>query len=184
MVWIKLLVIAINVSTLGFFAYGLYSQLVLNRPFGDNSMSNNALLWNALAVFLIIIFVDWIFFFSRLETEIDDKSIRFRLFPLIRKFRVIGKDEIDSWVLRTYKPIREYGGWGIRKRKIKYRLKSRKSAGNNKTVFRALIGRSMAYTMRGNLGLQLYLKSGKEILIGTQRYEAIEKAMKRMMGEE
>jgi hypothetical protein len=41
----------------------------------------------------------------------------------------------------------------------------------------------MAYTISGNKGLQLYLKNGREVLLGTERPEAIAKAMKRMFEE-
>lgn len=55
-------------------------------------------------------------------------------------------------------PIKEYGGWGI-KGKFK----------------------SKAYNVSGNIGLQLYLKNGRKVLFGTQRQEAIENAMKKLM---
>ncbi len=180
--WVKLLIIAINVLSIGTFAYGLYSQMVLNHPFGDNPMSNNALIWNAILVVLLMVVVDWILFRIKLETEIDADSVRFRMSPLIRKYRVYHRDEIESWEVRTYKPIREYGGWGIRRKKLRYRLKQRHQAGSSsETVFQKIAKRSMAYTLNGTLGLQLYLKNGRDVLIGTQRRDAIEKAMKQMM---
>jgi hypothetical protein len=55
--------------------------------------------------------------------------------------------EIKSIQLRKYKPIREYGGWGIR--------------------FSFTEGK--AYTIKGDEGIQLVLNSGKKFLIGTQK---------------
>jgi len=58
---------------------------------------------------------------------------------------------------REYKPIREYGGWGIR----------------------YVIG-GIAYNVYGNKGVQLILKNKKKVLVGTQKpeefYQAIVKA--------
>jgi hypothetical protein len=57
-------------------------------------------------------------------------------------------------VARTYKPLSEYGGWGI-----KY-------------------GRSgWAYNIIGDQGVQLELDNGKRILIGSQHAEELEQAI-------
>jgi chaperone required for assembly of F1-ATPase len=37
--------------------------------------------------------------------------------------------------------------------------------------------------MKGNTGLQLYLVDGKKMLVGTQRPDAIKRAMEKMMSE-
>ncbi len=39
----------------------------------------------------------------------------------------------------------------------------------------------MAYTIAGNIGLQLYMADGKKFLLGKQNKQAIEYAMKKMM---
>ena len=56
--------------------------------------------------------------------------------------------------MRTYNPIREYGGWGIR-----YGLKSK------------------AYNVHGNHGVQLELLNRKRLLIGSQRSEEFANAL-------
>jgi hypothetical protein len=62
-------------------------------------------------------------------------------------------DDIAQAYVRQYKPLREFGGWGIR-----YGMKK---------------GRGMAFNISGNKGLQLVLKNGKNILIGTRRPDEI-----------
>ncbi|MHC4338483.1 MAG: hypothetical protein ACYSTG_11155 [Planctomycetota bacterium] len=62
---------------------------------------------------------------------------------------------------RTYKPIREYGGWGIR------------------YSFRKGIGR--AYNMSGNKGVQLVFKNGKKLLIGSQKPDELAQAINSIM---
>ena len=55
---------------------------------------------------------------------------------------------------RTYRPVRDYGGWGIR------------------------WGRDgKAYIIVGNEGLQLLLGDGEKILIGSQRPQELEAAL-------
>ncbi len=93
---------------------------------------------------LIIIF----FLVMQLKTQIDDTGIYFRFVPFHLKMKKIGWDEIDKAYIRTYSPLKEYGGWGIRK-------------GMGKT--------GTAYNISGNEGLQLELKNGKKTLIGTRR---------------
>jgi len=63
-------------------------------------------------------------------------------------------DNIISCKIRTYKPIREYGGWGIRF--------SRK-------------GRS--YNVSGDRGVQLELTEGMLLLIGSQKAEQLADAI-------
>jgi hypothetical protein len=105
---------------------------------------------------LIILFAT-----TGLETRITVGGVyyRFRPFPLREKF--IGRDEIIRWEVRKYRPIAEYGGWGIRGGGKKY-------------------GR--AFNVSGNTGLQLYLANGKKLLIGTQMPEEAAKAMEKMRG--
>ncbi len=90
----------------------------------------------------------WLFYAMRLETRVDATEIRLRFFPLTR--RTIPLAAIQSCEARTYRPIREYGGWGIR------------------------WGFSgMAYNVSGDRGVQLVLKDGKRILIGSQRADEL-----------
>ena len=63
-------------------------------------------------------------------------------------------NKIKEYHIRQYRPIIEYGGWGIR-----VKLKG--------------IRYGKAYTVSGTTGLQINLYNGKEILIGTQKPEAL-----------
>ena len=102
-----------------------------------------------------------LFFKLRQQVEIKDNSLRFRFPPLASKWRMISKEEIERFEVRTYCPVSEYGGWGI------------KGGTWNK-----------AYNVRGSIGLQLYLKNGRKVLFGTQKSQAIKYAMEKMMNGE
>lgn len=151
----------IYVGVISVFLFGFYRQFVLGLPFGSKPLSDAGLLIAGLLSFVVLAVSAWLLFGSVLRVTITEKGIICHFWPFFRKQRVISQAEILQWEVRQYKPIAEYGGWGVR-------------WGNSKT--------GDAYNVRGNQGLQLVLKSGKRLLIGTQRPEAIAYAMKKMFG--
>lgn len=82
----------------------------------------------------------------RLRTAVAGGELRI---SLVVK-RMIPLSEIASAEVRTYSPIMEYGGWGIRW-----------GPGGK------------AYNARGNRGVQLVLRSGERVLVGSQRPEEL-----------
>jgi len=96
-----------------------------------------------------------------LITEVRSDGIYLKFVPFHFKFKYYPYGEIKSYEVTEYKPIREYGGWGIR-----YRLNGK------------------AYNVYGNKGIQLTFKNNKKLLIGTQKpeefYLAIQKASKQI----
>ena len=85
--------------------YGIYQQIILGKPFGNNPMSDGALIGFTIMLLILI----GLFWFVRLRTEIDENGIRMQFFPLLKKN--IQWNEIDSAKIVTYGFI---GGWGIR----------------------------------------------------------------------
>jgi hypothetical protein len=90
-------------------------------------------------------------FSSRLETKLDEHGISYRLFPFHLKTRFISWDQISSAQVRKYDPLGEYWGWGIK--------------GTRK---------NRAINIAGDVGLQLILKNGRKLLIGTLQKEKME----------
>ncbi len=156
--WYIMLVMVSVIPSMLFCVYALYQQVVNGIQIGD-SPAPNAVLAGLFAGLCVLL---WSFFVMKLEVWIDEIGIHFRFFPLIIKPRVISKNEIQRYEIRKYSPIVDYGGWGI-KRRLKW-------------------GR--VYNVSGNIGLQLYLASGKKVLFGTQRSQAILYAMDAMMNNE
>ena len=108
---------------------------------GDPS-TLDGLLVGGVAFGLVLTFVWWL----RLDTRVDEEGLLVRFAPLHRRGRWIPWAEVERAWIRTYRPIREFGGWGIR------------------------FGRGgRAYTVRGTTGLQLILRDGSRILVGTNR---------------
>lgn len=145
------------------FVYGIYVQEVLKKPFGDNPMSTEGLIVVGIASVVVMGLILVFMFVSKLKTKITTEAIYIAYPPLFRKPKKITPDLIDRFEVRKYRPIGEYGGYGI-KNKHRRRRKS-----------------NMAYIVSGNVGLQLYFKSGKKLLIGTQRKQAIQYAMEKLM---
>jgi hypothetical protein len=163
MIWIYPLIFLVSVGPL---AYGVYQQLVLGRPWGDDPGSDTTLLVTFLSIFVFMALLGVFFFKSRLETTIDAEGIHYRFPLLIRKWRTIKKESIERYEVRKYSPMWEYGGWGYRS------LHSPRRRRNG-----------VAYNVSGKIGLQLYFTNGTKMLIGTQRPAAIERAMKKLMEE-
>jgi hypothetical protein len=98
-----------------------------------------------------------VFAMLQLTTVIDDDGVHVSGMVLIN--RRIKFDDIMSADAITYRPLMEYGGWGFR------------------------IGvRGKAYTARGDEGVQLVLRSGERILIGSQRAGELERLIQPRIG--
>ncbi len=95
---------------------------------------------------------------SKLYTTIDQDNIYYRYPPFVNSEKKITRADVKKLYVREYKAILEYGGYGYR--------------------FRFRSGRAL--NVAGNIGLQLTLKNDKKLLIGTQKREAMEQAIKRL----
>jgi hypothetical protein len=105
----------------------------------------------AFAPILTIVIIDLLLIFIQLKTKINDKGIYYQLFPFHLKEKNIYWDEIAEVNIRKYSPILEFGGWGYQ-----YSFKYGK-----------------AFNIYGNMGLQIVLKNGNKILIGTHKTEEL-----------
>ena len=106
--------------------------------------------------FGIGILLPLLFWQMRLITRITEEGIYVRFIPFHFKEKFFPWETITASYVRTYGPLKEYGGWGI-----KY--------GFN--------GQGLVYNVAGNVGLQLQFKEGEAILIGTQKGEEIEQVL-------
>ncbi len=160
--WLRLLMVVVFAASAIPLVYLAVEQVVFGRVHGDNPMSNTGMILFTLFMVAVIGLSTMLIFFIKLKTEIRSDGIYVSFKPFVRN-RFIKKEDILSWEVRKYNPVKEYGGWG-------YRFGTR--------------SRGDALNVKGNMGLQLYLKKyNKKLLIGTQRPEAIERAMKKLMGD-
>jgi hypothetical protein len=146
--WLWMVLLTIN----GILVYGMFQQFVLHIPFGNNPMSNNGYI---LTVIFIMVF-NAFFFMLQLRTRIDEEGIFIRFFPIHRKYKSYLWTSICKAYIREYKPIREYGGWGLR------------------------LG---AYNVSGNKGLQLEFKNGDKLLIGTNKPDELNAVIQQLINK-
>lgn len=94
---------------------------------------------------------------TKLNTQVRTDGIYVCFPPLQTRYTICTWESIDTLVIRTYNPLAEYGGWGIR-----YSPNGR------------------AYNTSGNIGLQIHFKDGNKLLIGTQQPEALRKVLQQV----
>jgi|ETNmetMinimDraft_26_1059896.scaffolds.fasta_scaffold19230_3 hypothetical protein len=64
---------------------------------------------------IIIVVVIFTFLFNiKLQTEVKTDALYIKLFPLHINWQVFNYKDIKLYNTITYRPIRDYGGWGIR----------------------------------------------------------------------
>ena len=146
-IWILMLVGFIALMSWSFF----FQQLILDIPFGNNPASDTAV-----AILLVIfgILLPVLFLVLKLEIQITRTALWFRFFPLHLKWREVPFGTIAEVKAVVYRPLREYGGWGIR------------------------FGRKgIAYNVSGERGVQFILKSGESFLLGSHHAEEMERTL-------
>jgi hypothetical protein len=94
-----------------------------------------------------------------METKVLAEEIQIR-FGRRNRYRIPLRNVVRAYA-RAYSPIHEYGGWGMR-------------TGDR--------GWGKAFNMRGNEGVQLVLRSGQRLLIGSQRPDELAAAIQRAAG--
>jgi hypothetical protein len=158
--YIPWIMLAAIVFLIGSFGIGFYQQLYLGRPYGDEPMSNNGLIWSSILTFLFLSAVFIFILNGVLVTEIWTDGIRFKFTPFIWKTKHIPLSEIASAEVGKYRPLAEFGGWGVRKR---------------------FLTRKTAYNVSGRIGLRVIKKNGSQVMFGTQKPEEIKRAVDKML---
>ncbi len=137
----------------GFFFFGLIKQLIFGEKLGNRPMSNGGLVITTLLILLISILV----ISTRLDTVIKTDGMYVRLFPIQWTFRFYSWDKLQQLYVRQYSPIGEYGGWGFR-------------------GFRS----NRALNISGDKGIQLIMRDGTKLLIGTQKADEVREILRKL----
>jgi hypothetical protein len=115
-------------------------------------MSDTALLLvggGSIAFSLLLV---WAMRVMRLKTRVDGQGVHLH-FVLLRR-RSVPFAEITGCEVVDYRPLRDYGGWGIRR------------------------GRGgWAYNVSGSRGVRLELSDGQHLLVGSRRPEQLHAAI-------
>lgn len=146
-------VLMLLLAIIGMSVWALVQQVFLGKSFGQNPAPDSLVILFSMLPLIFFLF----FIFMHLDSNIDETSISVRLCPF--GSRKIAWKNVEKAYIRNYKPILEYGGWGIR-----YGL------GN----------KGMAYTVGGYQGLQFELSNGKKVLIGTKKASELTEFLKQI----
>ena len=152
--WLKILMIAVATVQLGFIVVAVYTQFYRGIPFGGKPLPDGPLLITLVLMLLIGVLLPLLILAVKLEVRLDPLQLRLRLWPFADKTLPLA--DIVSWQVRDYRPLRDFGGWGMH---YSFKLKA------------------WAYNARGSRGVFLELKDGKKIMVGSQRADQLAQAL-------
>ena len=149
--WVWLLVALVA----GVAWYGAFVQLIQKRPFGSNPAPDSlmVILWAVFGIGLPLLFTS-----LRLVTEVRSEGVFVRFVPLHRTFQKFEREQIEKCEVATYRPLRDYGGYGIR-----YGVQGK------------------AYNVSGNQGVRIHLSGKKAVLIGSHQPEQLASAIRSIL---
>ena len=153
--WIWLLILLLS----GIWIWQLVQQVFMGKSFGNNPTSDLGVILTGLFPVLTIV----LFRLLTLETIINDQGVHYRFRPFQRKPIIIKPEDILSFEVKKYNPLKDYGGWGVR-------LGS--------------FGKGKAYNVSGNQGVLFELKNGKKFMLGTQNPVSVKSALDKLMKAE
>lgn len=135
--WVMMLIAGLSLLVW----WGFAQQIVLGQPWGTNP-APDWLLWLIWLIFGIGFPIA--FMIMRLVVEVSERELVIRYIPLAKRNVLLS--DIEKVEARTYRPLREYGGWGVRG-----------------------TAHHRAYNVWGNQGVEIKLHSGDTIMIGSQK---------------
>jgi hypothetical protein len=156
---ISLVSLAVLLPIFILLAINLYQVFDSKLSFGKN-LENNPGLSSLLVLVCILV---WVSILVKLDTSITSSGITVSFFPALLKPRTILWSDVDSVFVREYNPLQEFGGWGL----FRVNLPVQRGLGNNRAI-----------NLKGNKGLQLVMKDGSRLLIGTQKVAELKRILK------
>lgn len=120
-----------------------------------NHREESLSVWTITIILSIPVLIVMLFLSMKLETRVNSAGVYYRFAPFQLKERFIPWNDVENAYIRKYNPILEYGGWGMR----------------------SSFNHGKAYNVAGNMGLQLHLRNGRRLLIGTQQPESLQQLL-------
>jgi len=141
--WVLILLWGACLVDAGSLIYGIWPQESLGHPFGDEPAPTWVL--GATAAVCLVVPTAVTLLFTRLDVEVWPREMRASFGPLPMIRRSVPYGQVEAVTAVTYRPIRDFGGWGIRFRPGK-----------------------TAWTVRGNRAVRLDLESGRAFYVGSR----------------
>jgi hypothetical protein len=141
--WLWAIIVGASVVSFGIFLNALYTQMVLGKPWGEKPMSDDALIMMVLFNLTAVVIMLLIFFNAILEIVVDKTGISYRYFPVLRRWRRIAREQIESFETKDYY-LRGHG----------FHIDLR----GNKRI-----------SVQGNTVIEIKMTNGRKLRLGTQR---------------
>jgi hypothetical protein len=125
-----------------------FLAIVINFS-GDKSDLNGLFILS-----IVIISIVPLLLLASIHLRIEKDGIYIKYFPFHFKPLFFKWSEIDHFEIRKYNPLTEYGGWGVK--------------GTRK---------NRVYNVSGDMGLQITMKNGNKLLVGTANPNKMEVAL-------
>jgi len=135
--------------------WAVAQQFVLGQPWGNNPAPDDLLL----VIFLLTgVLLPILVLSAHLRMEVRREGLVYRFFPMQLRERTIVWLDITDHQKVKYRPIRDFGGWGIRYGR-----------------------RGKAYNVSGDQGVALILSDGQKLLFGSRDARALDLAIGLML---
>jgi hypothetical protein len=151
--WLWLLIAVMVLPTWSIFI----RQIIFGHPVGSTP-APDLVVWILLGV--IGLGIPLLFVMMRMVVEVHHDRIIIRYIPIWR--RTVAMTDVLAAEAVTYRPIREFTGWGIRWRP----------------------GWGWAYSVDGNRGLRVDLRDGSHLMIGSRAPEPLAEAVRMVRGQD
>ncbi len=157
--WLWFVIVAITGVLCAVLLWGSYVQFVEGRPWGDKPMPDIGLaVITSLSVLGSVLLIVW-FLYMRMTTEVYENGVRLRFRGLLVD-RFLPWERLDRYSACTYRPLIEFGGWGVRG-----------------------IGKKRALNVSGDRGVRLIHGGDHELMVGSRRPDELAAAIEKASGK-
>ncbi|WJE15085.1 DUF6141 family protein [Halobacillus sp. ACCC02827] len=138
----------------GIFWYAFIQQILLGVPLGDQPMTDSGLIlaWVVFGILLPLFSLK-----VNMTTQVRDDGVYVKLFPFHLRYRKFLHADIEKVSSIRVRSLVRFGGWGIRVNFSGEKL----------------------YNTGGREGVELILKSGEVVVIGSRKAEALAAAVQK-----
>lgn len=131
-----------------------FGQIIYEQIYQPETVNTTDSIIGIIACIIGNLFITHLAFFTRLITTVTKKGLFIRYIPFHFKMKEIDLKEIKNIEAKQYRPIMEYGGWGIR---VGWKKK--------------------AYNVFGNKGVEITYRNDHKLLIGSQKPDELANAI-------
>ncbi|MBI2421957.1 MAG: hypothetical protein HYV27_03930 [Candidatus Hydrogenedentes bacterium] len=156
--WLWIMLVLISSPLLGTTLWMMSQQLIHGKVFSEVMTDGKLSVLGGILLLgngLLLLF----FAAAKLQVEVTTAGLFVRFKPLHRKVRKIELESVTAVIPVVYRPVAEYGGWGIR-----------------------YVRHGKAYNIQGKLGVRIEYSNGCHLLIGTRYPNELAAAIAQLSG--